>query len=78
MEYNEDWRCIEKQIDEDNRYWGKENKSIEGFNLNNFLIMRNWVAYAQKIGDQSVNKITDERITGPNRFYYLSKNFHSK
>ena len=77
MNYNENWRSIEKEIDKRKINWGKSNKSIEGFNLNNFLIMRNWIAYAQKIGDQSVNKITDEKIKGPKSFNYLKREFHS-
>ena len=78
MNYNENWRIIEKEIDQDNQNWGKQTKSIEGFNLNNFLIMRNWVAYAQKIGDQSVDKITNEQIKGPKDFNYLNRDFASR
>ena len=77
MNYNESWRSIEKEIDKGKQYRDKLNKSIEGFNLNNFLIMRNWIVYAQKIGDQSVNQITHEQIIGPKRFKYLNRDFHS-
>ena len=62
MKYNENWRTIEEEIDKSNRFWGKTNRSLGGFTLNDFLIMRNWIAYAQKIGDQSVRKITNEKI----------------
>ena len=75
MNYNENWRTIEKEIDKGNKNWGKVSKSIEGFNLNSFLIMRNWIAYAQKIGDQSVNKITNEQIKGPKCFQNLNRDF---
>ena len=78
MNYNENWRSIEKEIDKGKQYRDKLNKSIEGFNLNNFLIMRNWIAYAQKIGDLSVNKITDENIKGPKRFNNLNRRLHHK
>ena len=78
MNYNENWRSIEKEIDNGKKDWGKSHKSIEGFNLNNFLIMRNWIAYAQKIGDQSVNKITNEQIKGPKFVQNLNKDFHSQ
>ena len=64
MNYNENWREIENEIDKGKKKWGKSINSIEGFNLNNFLVMRNWIAYAQKIGDLSVNKITNEKIKG--------------
>ncbi len=78
MNYNESWRSIEKEIDKGKKYRDKSNKSAEGFNLNNFLIMRNWIAYAQKIGDQSVNKITNEQIKGTKSLNYSSRDFHTK
>ena len=78
MNYNESWRNIEKEFDRGNKAWGKSNKSIEGFNLNNFLIMRNWIAYAIKRGDSSVSKITNEQIKGPKEFNYLNKYLHSQ
>ena len=77
MNYNENWRSIEKEIDKGKKDWGKATKSIEGFNLNNFLVMRNWIAYAQKIGDQSVNKITNEKIKGTTTLNYSSRDFYS-
>ena len=78
MDYNEKWRSIEKETDKGNKEWGRSSKSIEGFNLNDFLIMRNWIAYAQKIGDPSVNKITNEIIKGPERLKYIEKSFNLK
>ncbi|WP_413678900.1 tetratricopeptide repeat protein [Prochlorococcus sp. MIT 0916] len=78
MNYNKSWRSIEQEIDKGNKDWGQANKSVEGFNLNNFLIMRNWIAYAQKIGDESVNQITHEEIKGPQNFNYLNRDFHSR
>ena len=75
MNYNEKWRIIEKEIDNGKKEWGKYSNSIKGFNLNNFLIMRNWVAYAQRIGDQSVNTITNEIIKGPRSYNYLDRVF---
>ena len=78
MKYKESWRNIENIIDKGNKDWGKSNKSIEGFNLKNFLIMRNWIAYAQMIGDLSVNKITQERIKRPKAFNTSNKNLNSK
>ena len=78
MSYDKKWRSIEKKIDEGNKDWGKAKKSIEGFNLNDFLIMRNWIAYAQKIEDQSVNKITNEQIKTPKSLKFSSRNFNSK
>jgi hypothetical protein len=78
MNYNESWRTIEKQVDQGNKDWGKSSKSIEGFNLNDFLIMRNWLAYAQSIRDESVNLITKEKIKRPKFLHYLKKDFSLK
>ena len=66
---------IENEFDKTNNDWVKSNPSIEGFNLNNFLIMRNWIAYARKIGDKSVNKITHEEIKGSKEIRNLNRNF---
>ena len=73
MKYDEEWQKIENKFDIGERNWGKSNQTIEGFNLNNFLIIRNWITYAQKIGDVSVNEITNEKIGGPKSFNYLNK-----
>ena len=78
MNYNENWQSTEEEIDNSNKDWSKSYKSIEGFNLNNFLVMRNWVAYANKIGDQSVSKVTNEKIKGPKEFNNLNRFFHPK
>ena len=75
MNYDKNWITIEKEIDKGNKYWGKSSKSIEGFNLNNFLIMRNWVAYAQNIRDESVNLITNEQIKRPKFLQNLNRDF---
>ena len=78
MNYNESWRSIEREVDQGNKNWGKSFKSIEGFHLSNFLIMRNWVAYAQTIRDESVNKVTNEQIKRPKFLNHLNKNFYFK
>ena len=77
MNYNQNWREIENEIDEGKKEWGKTSNSIEGFNLNNFLIMRNWVAYAQTIKDETVNQITNEQIKKPKFLKNLNKNFQN-
>ena len=76
MNYNENWKKIEDIVDQGNKEWGKSKKSIEGFNLNDFLIMRNWIAYARKVGDPSAAKITNEKITGPREFDYMNREFN--
>ncbi len=78
MNYDAKWKRIEEEIDRGKKEWGKSIKSLEGFTLNDFLIMRNWIAYAQKIGDQSVSKITNEQIKGPKSFNDLNKDLNSK
>jgi len=78
MKYNDSWRSIEKEIDQGNKEWGKSTKTIKGFNLNDFLIIRNWVSYAQKIGDQNVSKLTNEKIKGLKEFNYLKRNINEK
>ncbi len=76
MDYEEEWRSIEIEFDMDKKDWPSPTKNIEGFNLNNFLIMRNWVAYAQRIGDESVSKITNETIKGFSAINQLNKDFN--
>ncbi|MDC3146986.1 tetratricopeptide repeat protein [Prochlorococcus sp. AH-716-I09] len=78
MEYNKKWKNIEKEIDEGNKNWGESNESIQGFSLNDFLIIRNWISYAQKIGDESVKKITNEQINIPKSLKFSSRDFCSK
>ena len=48
---------------------------MEGFNLNDFLIMRNWMAYAKKIGDKGVTEVTNEEIKIPKKYKDLKRNF---
>ena len=78
MEYNKKWERIEKEIDRGKKDWGESNKSIEGFNLNDFLIIRNWISYAQKIGDESVKKITNEQIEIPESLKFSNREFNSR
>ena len=76
MDYNKDWSKIEKEFDKSNNEWGQSTPNIDGFNLNNFLVMRNWLAYAKKIGDKSVIKITNEEIRGSQEINNLNRNFN--
>ena len=76
MNYNEKWRTIEEEVDQGNKNWGKASKSIEGFNFNDFLTMRNWITYAQIIKDESVNKITNEQIKKPKFLQHLNREFN--
>ena len=60
MPYDETWRSQEKIID--NKTWNKNSKkgishpSLTGITLRDILVMRNWLLYANKIGDNSFVK----------------------
>ena len=62
MNYIKSWEGLENSIDEINNDWGLSPKSLPFFTLNNFLTIRNWLAYAQAIGDPTVSMITTENI----------------
>ncbi len=76
MNYDQNWKEIESEFDNSNQNWDVSNKSLEGFNLNDFLIMRNWIAYAKKIGDKSVTQVTNEQIKIPKKYNDLKRDFH--
>tara|TARA_B100000579_G_C22809464_1_gene844377 strand:+ start:184 stop:630 length:447 start_codon:yes stop_codon:yes gene_type:complete len=73
MSYNKNWRILEEEFDRENRFWSKEKTSIKGFNLNNFLIIRNWIGYAQIIEDKTVERITNEKIRLPKNFFSIKR-----
>ena len=70
MKYNKEWKEKEKLID---IYRSKKNilkkekmqKSLNGTNLSDVLIMRNWLGYAKKIGDQSYKNIIKDITVQP-------------
>ena len=76
MKYDQNWKSIESEFDNSNQKWGVSHENLEGFNLNDFLIMRNWIAYAKRIGDQSVTKVTNEQIKIPRIYNLLKRDFH--
>ena len=57
MLYNKNWKKKEEIID--NKIWNKNSKkgiinhSLTGSTLRDILVMRNWILYARKIGDNS-------------------------
>ena len=70
MEYNKKWREKEKIIDNKltikNRSKQKVlQNSLSGISVSDILIMRNWLAYAKKIGDLSYKKIIKEVMISP-------------
>ena len=64
MNYKENWRAKEKIIDRKlktkNPLIRKRDESHLGITLKDALIINNWLFYAKKIGDDSVNKICKE------------------
>ena len=62
--YQKDWIKVEKEFDQTN--WIQENKqersysnTLNKFNLPDFLIIKNWLIYAQIIEDQTYKQIFD-------------------
>ena len=67
MNYNKDWVHIEEIYDKENPY-SKEKKiyeSLVGLNLQDVLIIRNWIDYAKGIGDTSINSLNVEDLKNP-------------
>ena len=64
MNYNEDWKSIEE---EDNLLnFLKSNRiiipTLPGLNLQDILVIRNWIDYAKGIGDASVHLLRQNKI----------------
>ena len=60
--YDKEWNNIEKEFDKKNLILEKNKervfkKTINNFNLPDFLIIKNWLIYAKIIGDNSYEKI---------------------
>jgi tetratricopeptide (TPR) repeat protein len=68
MTYNNDWKEKETLIDKTNPIRTTEDKKIftqstKGINLSDILIIKNWINYAEMIGDYSYKKIYNKKIT---------------
>ena len=67
MSYDQDWETKEKIIDNkntirldiDEKIWGT---SIRGLNLSDILIIKNWINYADSIGDYSYKLIYEKDV----------------
>jgi len=74
MNYNEDWKSIEKDYDSLNSK--KSSKIITphlpGLNLQDVLIIRNWIDYAKGIGDPSVHLLNQNTVFSP-KIYKTAK-----
>ena len=64
MNYNEKWSTIEVAYDlkYSNHTLDKQHQTIKGLSLSDVLIMRNWLTYAQGIGDKSVEAFKSKTI----------------
>ena len=67
MNYNKDWVHIEEAYDKENPHFKEKNiyESITGLNLQDVLIIRNWIDYAKGIGDTSINSFNVEGLKNP-------------
>ena len=70
MNYNKDWMAIEEIYDKENHTLKdkKINESVSGLNLQDVLIMRNWIDYAKGIGDRSIHLLESHDFE--NNFIY--------
>ena len=64
MNYNEDWKSIEQDYDSLNSIKSSKiiTPSLFGLNLQDVLIIQNWIDYAKGIGDQSVHLLNQNKI----------------
>ena len=64
MNYNEEWRVIEKSYDAKKAGIAAEviRTSLSGLNLSDVLIIRKWIDYARGIGDPSVDLLNQNTV----------------
>lgn len=77
--YQKEWKLIEKNYDIENHIFKKEeeeifSKTLNQFNLSDFLVIKNWLIYAEYIGDYSFKKIFSSEIKSFHFKNYLKKN----
>ena len=74
MNYNKDWKLIEEEHDSSSLKTinNKIPLSLFGLNLNDVLIIQNWIDYAKGIGDPSVHLLKENTVFSPN-IYKIEK-----
>ena len=74
MNYNKNWKLIEGNHDSINLIKPNRNirPSLSGLNLNDVLIIRNWIDYAKGIGDPSVDFL-NQNIVFSQKIYKMAK-----
>ena len=65
MKYNEEWKKKENIIDNNKSKYlrdlnAKRQTSLKGANLNDILIINNWIYYAKKIDDFDYKKLNEK------------------
>ena len=64
MQYNENWKSIEEEFDLLNS--SRSNRiitpTLAGLNLQDILVIQNWIDYAKGIGDSSVHLLKQNKI----------------
>ena len=80
MIYNSKWEKYENLIDQQNPDLVFEKitrPTIKGLSLFDALVIRNWLAYAKLIGDESYTKITNQNFYSKFIERYLKKSKNS-
>ena len=65
LDYKPEWENFENTIDKnypDLIIHKNNNSTIKGISLNDILIIRNWLAYADIIGDNNYKKISNQKF----------------
>jgi tetratricopeptide (TPR) repeat protein len=64
MNFNNDWKVFEDSHDRKNSIYFKKTvrKSLNGLNLSDILIIRNWIDYAKGINDPSANLLSQNTV----------------
>ena len=80
MTYNSEWEKYENLIDQQNPdllFEKITRPTIKGLSLCDALVIRNWLAYAKLIGDESYTKITNQNFYSKfiERYLKKSENF---
>ena len=77
MKYNENWKSIEEEFDLLNS--SRSNRiitpTLAGLNLQDILVIRNWIDYAKGIGDPSVNLLKQNKIFSKTIYNKAKKRF---
>ena len=77
MTYNENWKSIEEEFDLLNSLRSNRiiTPTLAGLNLQDILVIRNWIDYAKGIGDPSVNLLKQNKIFSKTIYNKAKKRF---